>query len=72
MGGVCSAHGEFRNPYRILVGKLEGERQFGRPRRRWEDNIKTHLEELASEDVNLIHLAINPQVPLQVTNSFTS
>jgi hypothetical protein len=29
--------------YRVLVGKPEGKRQFGRPRRRWEDNIKMDL-----------------------------
>jgi hypothetical protein len=35
--------GEKRNAYRILVGKPEGETQLGRPRRRWEDNIKMNL-----------------------------
>jgi len=35
--------GEVRNAYKILVGKLK--RQLGRPRRRWEDNIKTDLRE---------------------------
>ena len=40
MGGACSAHGEGRGVHRILVGKPEGKRQLGRPRRRWEDNIK--------------------------------
>jgi hypothetical protein len=34
-----------RNAYRILVGKPEGKRQLGRPRRRWEDNIKMDLRE---------------------------
>jgi hypothetical protein len=32
--------GEKRNPYRILVGKPEGKRPLGKPRRRWVDNIK--------------------------------
>jgi hypothetical protein len=32
--------GEMRNAYRVLVGKPEGRRQLGRPRHRWEDNIK--------------------------------
>jgi hypothetical protein len=32
--------GETRNAYRILVGKLEGKRPLGRPRRRWMENIK--------------------------------
>jgi hypothetical protein len=33
--------GEKRGTYRVLVGKLEGNRPLGRPRPRWEDNIKT-------------------------------
>ena len=35
--------GERRGVYRVLVGKPEGKRQLGRPRRRWEDNIKMDL-----------------------------
>jgi hypothetical protein len=34
---------EKRNAYRILVGKPEGKRPLGRPRRRWVDNIKMYL-----------------------------
>jgi hypothetical protein len=37
---------EKRNAYRDLVGKLEGRRRFGRPRRRWENNIKMDLREI--------------------------
>jgi hypothetical protein len=37
---ACSTNGEKRNPYRIFVGKAEGKRPLGRPRRRWVDNIK--------------------------------
>ena len=37
--------GEGRDVYRVLVGKPEGKRPSGRPRRRWEDNIKTDLQE---------------------------
>ena len=33
----------FKNAYRVLVGKHEGKRPLGRPRRRWEDNIKMDL-----------------------------
>jgi hypothetical protein len=40
MGGTCSADGEGRGVYRVLVGKPEGRRPLVRPRRRWEDNIK--------------------------------
>jgi hypothetical protein len=35
--------GEKRNAYRILVGKPEGKRPLGRPRRRWVDNIEMYL-----------------------------
>jgi hypothetical protein len=38
--------GEKRNAYRILVGKPEGKRPLGRPRRRWVDNIKMDLREI--------------------------
>jgi hypothetical protein len=38
--------GEGRGVYRVLVGKPEGQRPMGRPRRRWEDNIKMDLLEV--------------------------
>jgi hypothetical protein len=38
--------GERRNVYRVLVGKAEGKRPLGRPRRRWENGIKMDLEEI--------------------------
>jgi hypothetical protein len=38
--------GDKRNVYRLLVGKLEGKRPLGRPRRRWIDNIKVNLLEI--------------------------
>jgi hypothetical protein len=38
--------GERRGAYRALVGKPEGRRPLGRPRRRWEDNIKLDLREV--------------------------
>ena len=40
MGGACGAYGEGRGVHRVMVGKLEGKRPLGRPRRRWDDNIK--------------------------------
>jgi hypothetical protein len=46
MGGACSTHGEMRYRYQILVGKLEGRRPLGKPRCRWEDNIKMNLREI--------------------------
>jgi hypothetical protein len=45
MGSVYSTNGEKRNAYKILVGKPEGKRPLGRPRRRWVDNVKIDLRE---------------------------
>jgi hypothetical protein len=44
--GHVARIGEKRNVYRILVGKPEGKRPLGRPRRRWVDNIKMDLREV--------------------------
>jgi hypothetical protein len=41
--------GQERNVYRVLVGKPEGKRPLERPRRRWEDGIKTDLREIGWE-----------------------
>jgi hypothetical protein len=49
--------GEKRNAYRILVGKPEGKRPLGRPRRRWVDNIKTGLREIELDVMDCIDLA---------------
>jgi hypothetical protein len=49
--------GEGRNVYRVLVGKPEGKRPLGRPRRRWEDGIRMDLEEIGWGRVEWIHLA---------------
>jgi hypothetical protein len=43
--------GEKRNAYRLLVGKPEGKRLLGRPRRRWVDNIRMDLGEVGWGDV---------------------
>jgi hypothetical protein len=37
---------ERRVAYKILIGQPEGKRRFGRPMRKWKDNIKRHLQEL--------------------------
>ena len=44
--GHVARTGERRRVYRVLVGKPEVKRSLGRPRRRWEDNIKTDLQEM--------------------------
>ena len=44
MGRSCGAYGG--GVHRVLVGKPEGKRPMGRPRRRWEDNIKMDLQEV--------------------------
>jgi len=49
--------GESRVVYRVLVGKTEGERPLGRPRRRWEDNIKIDLQEVACGNMDWIDVA---------------
>ena len=46
MGGHVARMGERRGVYKILVGKPEGKRLLGRPRRRWEDNIKMDRQEV--------------------------
>ncbi|KAJ4447031.1 hypothetical protein ANN_09019 [Periplaneta americana] len=48
---------ESRNAYRVLVGRPEGKRPLGRPRRRWEDNITMDLREVEYDDREWINLA---------------
>jgi hypothetical protein len=55
--GHVASMGEVRGAYTILVGRPEGRRPLGRPRHRWEDNIKMDLREIGFGDVNWIHLA---------------
>jgi hypothetical protein len=49
--------GEVRGAYNILVRRPEGRRPLGRPRRRWEGNIKMDLGEIGFRDMDWIHLA---------------
>jgi hypothetical protein len=55
--GHVARMGERRNAYRILVGKPEGRRSLGRPRRRWVDNIKIDLREIRWNSVDWVDLA---------------
>jgi hypothetical protein len=55
--GNVARMGEVRVAYNILVGRPEGRRPLGRPRRRWEDNIKIDLREIGFGDVDWIDLA---------------
>jgi hypothetical protein len=48
---------EVRSIYRVLVGRPEGKRPLGRPRRRWEDNIKMDIREIGINEANWIQLA---------------
>jgi hypothetical protein len=49
--------GKGRCVYRFLVGKPKGKRPLGRPRRRWEDNIKIYLREIGFDGANWIRVA---------------
>jgi len=55
--GHVAHMGEKRGVYRVLVGKPEGKRLLGRPRRRWEDNIKMNLQEVGCGGMDWIELA---------------
>jgi len=54
--GHVTHKGERRDVYRVLMGKLEGKRQLGRHRHRWESNIKIDLQEVGCGGVDLIEL----------------
>jgi hypothetical protein len=49
--------GKIRNAYSLLVGKPERKRPLGRPRRRWEDNIRMDLREVEWDGVDWMHQA---------------
>jgi hypothetical protein len=57
MGGARSTNGEKRKACRLLVGKPEGKRPLGRPRRRWLDNTRMDLGEVGWGGVDRIGLA---------------
>jgi hypothetical protein len=58
-----------RNRYSIVVGKPEGKRPLGRPRRRWENNIGMDLREVKWEGVDWTHLAQNTDQWRAVVNT---
>jgi hypothetical protein len=55
--GHVARMGEGRGVYRVLVGRPEAKRPLGRPRRRWEDNIKMDLREIGIDGASWIQLA---------------
>jgi hypothetical protein len=57
MGRACSTHGEKRDACRILVGKLEGKKRLGKPRRRWLDKVKIDFGEIGWSVMDWIDLA---------------
>ena len=57
LAGHVARMGERRGVYGVLVGKPEGKRPLGRPRRRWEGNIKIDLQEVESGVIDWIELA---------------
>jgi len=76
---------QWREVYRVLVGKPEGKRPLGRPRRRWEDNIKMDLQEVGggcgdwmelAQDRDrcwaLVSTVMNVRVPKNAGNFLTS
>jgi hypothetical protein len=55
--GYAARMVEGRGVYRVLARRPEGKRPLGRPRRRWEDNIKLDLTEIGIDVANWIQLA---------------
>ena len=83
--GHVARMGKERGMYRVLVGKPEGKRPLGRPRRRWVDNIRTDLQEVGcgymdwsgrAQDIDrwwmLVSAVMNLRVPWNAGNFLTS
>ena len=69
MDWACSVYGESIGAYRVLVGKPEGERPLGRLRRRWEDNIKTDLQDVGCGVMDWIDVAQGKEQRLNTVNA---
>jgi len=67
--GHVACMGDRRGAYRVLEGKHEGKRQLGKPRPRWEDNIKIDLTEISCEGVDWIDLAVDTDKCWAVVNT---
>jgi hypothetical protein len=67
--GHVARMGEGRGAYRILVGRPEGRRPLGRPRRRWDDNIKMNLQEVVWGVMGWIDMAQDRDKWRDVVNS---
>jgi len=57
VGGTSGTHGGGERSFRVLVGRPEGKRPLGRPRRKWEDNMNVDLREIGIDGANWIRLA---------------
>jgi hypothetical protein len=72
MAGSCSTNGVEKVAYSILVGKPEGKRPLGRPRRRWEDDIRMDLKEIGWGGMDWIDLAYDRDQWRAVVNTVMS
>jgi hypothetical protein len=70
--GHVTNMGEVRGAYNILVGRPEGRSPLGRPRSRWEDNIKKDLREIRFGDVDWIHLVQDTDTWWALVNMVTN
>ena len=61
--------GEGRGVYRVLVGKPEGRRPLGRPRHRWENNIRMDLRNVGCGCVNWMEVAQNKDMWLELVSA---
>jgi hypothetical protein len=70
--GHVARMGEKRNAYRLLVGKPEGKRPLGKPRRRWVNNIRMDLVEVGWGDMDWVGLALDRNMRRALVNSALS